>query len=169
MALDFSLSRQFKESPVNDLLESLLEKFDFYQLKNIYCGKSSYNKEIQGELITYITDYPNSRDVYIKINTYNKIEIECRIYNHNNTIKITKRNNSKNPIKEEQHIFSYDYKTDFSTSIFICRDVHKGKNKDFYETTKYNKAIFNSDGDLYSFQDEIREDKKRIEKRKIKK
>jgi len=169
MAINYSLSRQFKESPVNDILDSLLEKNDFYQLKNIYCGKESYNKEIQGEFITYITDYPNSRDIYIKIKSYNKIEIECKVYNHSNNIKITRRNNATSPIKEEQHIFSYDYRTDQSTSTLICRDVHRGKNNDYYDITKYHKAIFNSDGDLYSFEDEIREDKKRIEKRKFRK
>lgn len=156
MALNFLLSKELKDSSAYDSLENLLEHEDFSLLRNIYCAKETYSKFVQGEVIDYVTDFPESRDMYARVKTFNNKVIECRIYNHNNNVKIRRRDYSHNPVKEDDHIYSFDYKTGRSSVSSIYRDVYINNDKEYAKVTKYQKAIFEWDGSLYDFEDEVK-------------
>lgn len=155
MAVDYLLSRGFKESEAYELLQSLLEKREYYALKRLYCGKDDYKKFIQGEVIEYSTEYPEGHETYASISTYNNQVIECRVYNHHNNIKIRKRDYNSNPVSEVEHIFTYDYKTGDSSASLIHKNIYGSNDKEYSKVTKYSKAIFDYKHDLVDYQDEV--------------
>lgn len=155
MALSYLVSIGLKYSVVYDSLEHLLEQPDFFSLKKVFCAKESYTNEGQGEKIEYITRFPESRDALIAIESRDKL-VECKIYNHNNNIKICRRDYKSYPIKEDEHIFSYDYKTGKSSVSCIKRNVYFSKDNENSEVTDYQKAVFDCDGSLCEFEDTVR-------------
>ncbi len=157
MAVDFLLSREFKESEAYELLKNLLDDRDYYALKNLYCGKEGYKSFNQGEVIEYDTEYPNGHEAYASINTYNNQLIECRIYNYHNNIKIRKRDLRANPITEVEHIYTYDYRTGDSTASRITRNIYGSNDKEYSKVVGYSKAVFDYKHDLIDYQTEIKE------------
>ena len=160
MGISFLLSRELKSSVAYESLEYLLDGDDFFRLRNIFCDKESYSKNIQGEKIDYVRE--NDRDVYIRVQTYDNKVIECKIYNHHNNVKIRRRDFSTQPIEEDTHIYSYDFINGDSYVSSTWRDVYKTKDGEKSIVTKYRKAKFNFDGDLIDFtKDEDNDNKKR--------
>lgn len=166
MALDFLLSKNFKESSAFDSLTFLLDQDDFFSLKNLYCGKNNYDFYRQGETISYETEYPHGHETVARIKTYDNKEIECKIYNHHNNIKIKRRDCKRIPMIEDEHVFSYDYKTGLSTVSSIKKEVFCNKDKEYFKVTQYQKAVFNEFGHLIDFDDQVREYDKSDKKRR---
>ena len=134
----------------------LLAQNDFVAIRDLYCANYDYTNYIQGETIEYVPNINENRDVYIKVKTFGNKEIECRVYNRNNNVKIRRRDYSKYPIKEDDHIFSFDYRTGRSTVSCIHRDVFVGNDTEYPKVTKYSKATFEWDGSLCDYEDEVK-------------
>ena len=159
MGINFLLSRELKSSVAYESLEHLLDNDDFFRLKNIYCGNKSYTKEVQGEKLSYVKVDDN--DVYVRVESYDNVLIECKVYNHHNNIKIRRRDFKEQPIKEDVHFYSYDFVTGNSYVSTIYRDVYRSKDGEKPVTTLYNKSVFNRNGDLIDFYKEENEDNKK--------
>lgn len=160
MGINYLLSRELKSSVAYESLEYLLDDDTFFRLKNIYCSKNSYTKDNQGEKLSYVV--VNDNDVYIRVESYDNVLIECKVYNHHNNIKIRRRDFTEQPIKEDTHIYSYDFVTGDSYVSSLYKDVYKTKEGEKSITTKYNKAVFDYDGNLKDYyRDENTENKKR--------
>ena len=153
MALSFALSYELKESEAYDYLDILLNQDDFVTLSKLFCGKEDYEKDAQGELVSYHTGYPDNSDVDINIRGYDYRVIDCKIYNHKNNIKITRRDYSKYPIEEDVHIFCYDYKTGNSSVSNIYRNVYGSRDRERFETTAYSKMVFDYFGGVLEYHD----------------
>jgi hypothetical protein len=153
MALSFALSYELKDSAAYDYLEGLLEQNDFMTLSGLFCGKEDYNKEVQGELISYKTGYPESNDINIMIRSYDYKVIECNVYNHKNNVKITRRDYSKYPIMEDMHVFCFDYRTGNSSVSNVYRNVYGTKDKERFESIAYNKMVFDYFGGVLEYRD----------------
>ena len=159
MGVSYLLSKELKSSVAYESLDYLLDDDTFYRLKNLYCGDDSYSKVIEGEKIDYVN--VNGRDVYIRIYTYDNKLVECKVYNHHNNIKIIRRDLNEQPVIEDTHIYSYDYISKNSYVSSLTKDVYKTKDGEKAITTKYNKAVFNSDGDLIDYYKEEDNDNKK--------
>ncbi len=164
MALSYAVSIGLKYSVVYDFLEHLLDQPDFTALKNIYCGKDSYTNESQGETIEYCTNYPESRDALIAIESRDKL-VECKVYNHNNNIKICRRDFKSYPIKEDEHIFTYDFRTGRSSASCIKRDVYISNDNENAKVTDYEKIVFECDGSICEYENTVRKNDN-VKKRK---
>ena len=51
MGISFLLSKELKSSVAYESLEYLLDNDDFFRLRNIYCDKESYSRNVQGDRI----------------------------------------------------------------------------------------------------------------------
>ena len=159
MGISFLLSKELKSSVAYESLEYLLDNDDFFRLRNIYCDKESYSRNVQGDRIDYVN--VNDRDVYIRVQTFDNKLIECKVYNYHNNIKIIRRDLNEEPILEDIHIYSYDFVNGDSYVSSTWKDVYKTKDGEKTIVTKYNKSRFDSEGNLLDFYKEEGNDNKK--------